>query len=236
MTPTFSPNGFYSAATRVDAHAGRTGGTIAPEVITVHTTDTMPGTSPAIVNAWSKTPGNGACAHFVIDRVGKIVQLVSIYRNGNHAGGYPAHGWFRSAIPQYPGMQPIHPNTIAVGIETENAGYLGKPQGGKWIHPDTKREIPASDVQIDVNGRGWHKATDEQLTALIELIDVLEATIKPMRQGLTIVPNGTYKDNGVPWAEVHNPRVHAHAALDPTQKTDCGPFILQRLRDEGLVK
>lgn len=237
-TPWFSTDGWYSDATRVDANPGRSGGVIAPEVITIHTTDTMPGTSVAIVNSWSKTPGNGACAHFVLDRDGVIVQLVSLYRNANHAGGYPKHGWFDApATGLLVKITAIHPNTIAVGIEVENAGYLGRRQkDGRWLHPDTRREIPAADVQVDSRGRGWHKATEVQMSVLSALIQVLESTIRPMREGLVIVPNGVYDDNLVPWAEVTSPRVHAHASLDPTQKTDCGPFILQRLRHQGLVK
>lgn len=230
VTGVFDTGGFYNGATRVNAHPWRVGAVISPEVITVHTTDTTAGTTAAIVHSQSTTPGKGECEHFIIDRSGKFTQLISIYRNANHAGGSPRHGWFATQYDSH-----IHPNTIAVGIEVENGGYLGHPINGKWIHPDTKREIASSDVQVDARGVGWHKPTDVQLATLITLLTILNRTIKPMRPGLYITPNGTYKENGVPWAEVKSPRVHAHASLDPTQKTDCGPFILQRLRDEGFV-
>lgn len=219
-------NGWYTGAARVDAHAGRIGGTISPEVITVHTTDTTAGTSAAIINSWHTTSGNGACAHFVIDRAGAITQLVPITRNGNHAGGTPKHGWFSADG----GKTLIHPNTIAVGIEIENGGYLGRQQNGKWIHPDTRREIAASDVKVDSRGIGWHAVTDAQYNALEQLIGDLRKTIGPPRANLKVIPDGDYKTNMVTWAGVERPGVHGHASLDPVNKTDPGPFTMDWIR------
>lgn len=221
--------GWYDGATRVNAHPGRIGGAIDPEVGVVHTTDCMPGSMPAIVKSWSTTPGVGACAHFILGRspVSGIVQMIPINRNGNHAGGSPRHGWYNATRVGKPGIA-VHPNTIAVGIELDCAGYLGRQVGGRWVHPDTKRQIAAMDVDVDGHGRGWHKVTPYQYDALGKLIDDLRSAMRMVRPGLTIVPNGTYKDNGVLWADRGAAvGVVGHATLDPTNKTDPGPFVMQ---------
>lgn len=235
-------NGWYFGqdSRRVDAHAGRVGGTIDPEVVVVHTTDCMPGSMCAIVKSWSTVAGNGACAHFVIGRsaVDGVVQLIPTNRNGNHAGGSPKHGWYQ--VPKGPGgtasgpMQ-IHPNTIAIGIELDCAGYLGRPvrvlsTGPMWIHPDTRREVAAADVDVDGRGTGWHRVTTYQLDALGKLIDELRHSMRVPRPGLTVAPNGDYKENGVPWAAATQAGVVGHATLDPTNKTDPGPFVMDWIR------
>jgi N-acetylmuramoyl-L-alanine amidase len=228
-------DGWYDGARRVDAHRGRVGGTIDPEVIVVHTTDCMPGSMPAIVKSWSSVAGNGACAHAIIGRtpVDGMVQMIPFTRNANHAGGYPGHGWYlaNNAPARAAGAPLVHPNTIAVGIELDCAGYLGRPvnSAGRqvWLHPDTKREIAASDVDVDEQGRGWHKVTQYQYDTLGNLIDELRAGMRLPRPGLTISPNGTYADNGVKWADVGaRVSVVGHVTLDPLQKTDPGPFVM----------
>lgn len=45
-------------------------------------------------------------------------------------------------------------------------------------------------------------------------------------------PNGDYKANGVPWAKMEGAIV-GHATLDPTNKTDPGPFVTAWLKAEG---
>jgi hypothetical protein len=228
--------GWYDGARRVDAHPGRVGMTIDPEVIVVHTTDCMPGSMPAIVRSWSSVAGNGACAHFIIgrDAASGVVQLIPTNRNANHAGGSPKHGWYQVPHPIDPkfGPEHVHPNTIAIGIELDCAGYLGRPlmmAGRKvWYHPDTRRAV--ADVDVDEHGRGWHRVTTYQYEALGRLIDELRRWIRLPRIGLTIAPNGGYQDNGVPWAAMTQSAVVGHATLDPTNKTDPGAFVMAWIR------
>jgi N-acetyl-anhydromuramyl-L-alanine amidase AmpD len=233
--------GWYTEATQVLSHVGRVGGTIEPSAVVVHTTDCMPGSMPAIVKSWSTTAGNGACAHFIIGRnpTAGVVQLISTWRNGNHAGGFPKHGFFKIESTdgtQYRTYPLIHPNTVSIGIELDCAGYLGRPYsvvgGPHWRHPDTKREVAAVDVDVDATGKGWHSLTLYQYNELGKLIDAiiptlhLRATLE-RTNGLTVVPNGDYAGNGVPWADTRGSNVVVgHCTLDPTQKTDPGPFVM----------
>ncbi len=229
--------GWYTGARQWPIHVKRLGGTIAPRVTVVHTTDMAPGTMAALLKRWAEVPGEGAGAHFVIGKqaagqesrvpTGGVVQLAPINRNGNHAGGsklidgkrVPSHGWFRT-----PAGKLLHPNSYAVGIELDNAGKLAR-QDGVWVHKDSGKVIPSSDVFLDARGRGWERVTDYQLLALGALLDALDATLERFEAGVTIVPNGSYAANGVPEASLPWVREVGHWTLDPTRKTDPGPQV-----------
>lgn len=96
----------------------------------------VPGTYAALVRAWQTKPGAGNAAHFLIGRhdIDGVTQFAPITRNANHAGG-KTHGWWSS------GARLVHPNTIAVGIELDNAGRLARA-AGRWLHPDSRTTIP----------------------------------------------------------------------------------------------
>ena len=236
-------NGFYTGATRVDAHPGRIGATIVPRTVVVHTTDCLPGTAPVIVKSWSTTRGAGNGAHFVIDRRGGITQLVSVTRNGQHAGG-PTHGWYILDQPGK-GVAPlVHPNAWAVGIELDCAGKLRAPKvrGGNPVHHDSGKEIPREDCRIHSDGTWWHVITLAQEVALRALLrDLVDQVLKPEPAGASISPSGsylgtahsrTYQGNGSPWA-LHGGPVHGHVTLDPINKTDPGPFVMAKLTEWG---
>ena len=160
----FNADGFTDMAIKKPAHPGRVGGKINPVVTVVHTTDMMPNTFKALLDSWTGKAGNGACAHFIIDRDGKVYQLVSIFRNGNHAGG-PIHGNFKLVSGEL-----VHPNLVSVGVELHAGGLLkGKP--GAWVHPDSGLRVDDDDVIVDVKGRGWHRVTAAQLGALDALLN-----------------------------------------------------------------
>jgi hypothetical protein len=218
--PTFV-DGWWTGADRKPAHAKRIGPAIVPRAIVVHTTDTL-NAFDAIVKSWTTTPGAGNAAHFMIGRTSGegVVQFAPITRNANHAGGH-VHGNFQSAST---GL--IHPNTVSVGIELEAGGRL-KRAGSTWVHPDTKKVVPDANVYVDARGVGWHVVTDYQLAVLDSLLDGLWMQLQ--RRKLVAVPDDDYAKNGVPWAGMPGELV-GHVTLDPINKTDPGPQVLQHLR------
>lgn len=221
--------GWYTGAKIVKADKGRFGGAIVPRAVMIHTTDCQPGTMQTIVRSWSTTPGNGACAHFIIGATPAdgVVQMVPITRNGNHAGGTkngkPYHGDIVA------GGRPQHPNTVLVGIELDNPGLLRRVSG-QWVHPDTGRVIPDDRVYIDSRGKGWGLVTTYQFDVLEQLVPAILRASQKLWEGTTLAPNGTYAANGVPWAEVPRYRVIGHATLNPNNKTDPGPQVMDWIR------
>ncbi len=226
--------GWWAGARRFDIHKGRLGGNTSPWATVVHTTDMVRGTMQPLLKRWRDAAGEGAGATFLIGREpegvdepiprGGIVQLAPITRNSNHAGG-PTHGWFKLASGRL-----VHPNSVAVGIEVDNAGRLYNRGGGErgaavWVHKDSGKVFPAGEVYIDTHGRGYEKLTAYQWTALETLLDVLDRTMLWPPEGVTVVPNGSYRDNGVPEASLPWCREVGHWTLDPTRKTDPGPEV-----------
>lgn len=212
----------YNLAKYTPAHRGRVGDKILPSVLQIHTTDTYPGGFDAIVRSWTTTPGAGNGAHFLIGRNADdgVVQFVSRFRNANHAGG-PNCGGFRA-----PDGRVFHPNTVAVGVELDNAGRLVS-KGSDWVHPDTKKKIPPADVFVDTAGHGWHRVTEYQMGELRKLKAALPLATLPA--GTVVVHSGTYIENGVPWAGAKNPQYVGHCTTNPIQKTDPGPQVMAEI-------
>lgn len=220
-------DGFYQRARRVDAHPGRIGPVITPRAKIIHTTDMLEGSFNGLVRSWHESPGEGpskgSCAHLLIGCTPAqgIVQMVSVFRNGNHAGG-PSPGHFK-----LPEGKLVHPNSWAVGIEVHAGGHLGKrtPQG--FVHADSRRVIPDENVFVDSKGVGWQKITPYQLYELNLLVRAIDSILAPMPAGTTIAPSGRgYASNGVPWAVAKNPVTSGHASHDPDRKTDPGPELM----------
>lgn len=212
----FDSNGWYSLATHMPAHHGRVGGDITPFAVVVHTTDTIDGKA-AIERSWTTTDGNGACAHFIIGRQGQLTQFIPINRNGNHAGG-PIHGNWEVA------GKVVHPNTVSIGIEIENGGYLGKRKVGGWTHPDTGKILADEDVFIDPRGIGWQRHTPASVATLEHLVDALDLALSVVPPTARLIPDGNYKDNQADgFAVVAPPEwLVGHVTLDPVNKTDPG--------------
>jgi N-acetyl-anhydromuramyl-L-alanine amidase AmpD len=242
--PVFAPavpdgfvDGWHTGARRFPVHFERIGGAIAPEVVVVHDTDMTPGSMPALVRSWTKDKGKGNAAHFLIGKheataqelateqwpTSGLVQLAAINRNANHAGG---GGTFVSGTGAV-----VHPNRISVGIEVDNGGRLGRrSRMGTWVHPYSGHIYADDEVYVDPRGIGWEKFTEYQYRALDALLRLLDATMKPVRPGLHVVTKGSYKDNGVIWAAITGVRIIGHATLNPTDKTDPGPAVMDWLR------
>lgn len=235
-------NGWWKHARTFEIHKGRIGAGIVPDSTVVHTTDMAPGTMAALLKRWRDAIGEGAGAHFLIGKTpagndaaiptGGVVQLASIMRNGNHAGGSivvngvrkASHGWYKG-----PSGKLYHPNNRAVGIELDNAGRLARAgsggRGDAWVHKDSGKIFAPANVFVDDHGRGYERVTDYQFTALETLLDALDAVMPQPSPGTTIVPNGGYKENGVPEASLPWVREVGHWTLDPYRKTDPGPQV-----------
>lgn len=217
--------GLWNQARQTPAHPDRVGGVIRPRGLVVHTTDTYPGAFETIVRRWTSERGRGNGAHFMIGRTPTdgVVQFVSIFKNGNHAGG-PNHGYVR-----LPDGTTLHPNLAYVGVEVDAAGAL-KGRGGKFYHSDTGREVPAADVVVDPAGRPWHKVTDYQMTMLAALWRDLYPVTVPFPTGTALQIDASYDSQGVPWAKPRYVNLVAHASLNPIQKTDPGPQVMEWMK------
>lgn len=222
-------------ARRETAHEGRMGGNCIPRAIVVHTTDTYPGAFKTMVRSWTQMAGGHNCAHLLLGRTPEdgLVQFVSLLRNSNHAGGVQ-HGWWREPT----NALLLHPNTYSIGIEIDSAGYL-KLVNGKYIHPDTKKEIPSDEVMM-MEGKAWHLPTEYQLATLHTLIEQIRTCTFEDKQVFNgfpltykIVPDGPYRNNGVAWASCDGWRsdIVGHVTLDPINRLDPGPYILNKLKE-----
>lgn len=228
-------NGWLDGVYHEDAHPGRVGGPITPFAIVVHATDMPPETFGALLTSWTTKPAAGDCAHFVIgrDAAQGVVQLVSIQRNANHAGG-PHHGWFVDGD----GNQ-IHPNLCSVGIELHCAGDVMKFADG-WHaldgHAPVGAVIPESDVVLDPArpGRGWQVVTPWQYEQFGILLDALDAP-----GVLDVAPAGLHaispSQTPAAWAVMPPGNLATHAGLDFYDRADPHQPTCQWLR-ERLAK
>lgn len=236
--PSVFVDGWWSRARRVDAHPGRVGGPISPIGAMIHTTDCAPGTMPGIVRRWNEGPGEGssrgACAHFFIGATPEdgVVQMVSTRRNGNHAGGSRRVGerWIPYHGDYVIGGKVLHPNNLLMGVELDAPGLLQRVAGRGWVHRDSNTTIPDERVYVDSRGKGWGLVNEYQLGMLGELLEAFVPTMAKLPAGTTIAPNGTYAGNGVLWAAVERYRVIGHATLNPNNKTDPGPQVMDWIR------
>jgi N-acetyl-anhydromuramyl-L-alanine amidase AmpD len=154
-----------------------------PFATVVHTTDQPSETWATLITNWTTTPGDGSCAHFAIGRTEAdgVVQMISIDRNANHAGG-DGHGSFVA------GAQSWHPNLVSVGIELHSAGAARQVDGvWRYVEDGAAQGQPIPDEEViadpDRPGRGWHSVTAYQYAQLSALLDGLEAALAPLPAG-----------------------------------------------------
>jgi N-acetylmuramoyl-L-alanine amidase len=132
-----------------------------PDTIIIHYTAGASGESSvrSLCN-----PSSKASAHLVIDRSGKITQLVPFNVVAWHAGKSAYGG--RSSF-----------NNFSIGIEIDNAGLLTL-KGGKYKSWFGK-EYPESEVVKAIHRNGtkeqyWHKYTDKQIEVVRNLCSFLK--------------------------------------------------------------
>lgn len=116
--------------------------------------------------AWFSDTAAQASAHLVIDRDGRIVQMVPFDRRAWHAG--------KSRWGELEGM-----NQYSIGIELVNAGKLRKRSDGEWINWSGK-VIPAAEVTLakaagEETECGWQEYTAVQIEALLQAALALHA-------------------------------------------------------------
>lgn len=186
------------------------GKVIKPEFIVCH--DTASPLTPGGDIAWLRGgPGQSpnSSAHVVVDRFGKITQLIDMNRVGWHAGQSKWEG--RSGC-----------NGFTVGIEIDNPGRLTKISDTiyKGITTiDTSKPAPFGPPKLEVayaktgaHGEGyWLAYTDEQIEAVTALCRALVSAYPTIRGIIT------------------------HWLISPGRKIDTNPlFPLEALRDRVL--
>jgi hypothetical protein len=218
--------GWWSIATRKEAHPRRVGGAITPFAVVVHTTDMTPESFDGLVHRWGTEVGEGNGAHFIIGRseVQGVIQLVPINQNANHAGGEQSGSFVA-------GAQRWQPNHVAVGIELHCAGGL-RQHNGRWRLFEkgvpTGAAIPDSDVIPDPQrpGRGWHIVTEYQHEQLNALLDGLEAALDPMPEGCI----ATSIEAPPTWGVFPTGRIVGHVSLKASNRSDPWPPTCDWLR------
>jgi N-acetylmuramoyl-L-alanine amidase len=123
-----------------------------PDTIIIHYTAGTSGESSA---NWLADPTSKVSAHVVIDRSGRIYQVIPFHKVAWHAG--------QSAYGGRTGF-----NDFSIGIELDNAGYLQR-DGDAYVSSYGKRYAPAEVIQARHRNenftRFWHTYSDEQLLA-----------------------------------------------------------------------
>lgn len=136
------------------------GGAIAgPTLIVLH--DTANRAQPGETVRWFSSKQCKTSAHFVVERDGKIVQMVACDRKAFHAG-----------VSSFKGRPSC--NAFAIGIEIDNPGKLTR-DGRAWFH---KKGEPGYEgiqhVKTKAHGDGyWLPYTEAQIHAVTELCDAL---------------------------------------------------------------
>ena len=132
-------------------------GEIVPTVIIMHYTAD---TSATGAISWLSNSAARASAHLVIDRDGKVTQLVPFNLKAWHAGSSSFRG--RSGV-----------NSFSVGIELVNGGKLSAIDDDYQV-TWSKRYVPRDQVGFH-DGVPWHDYTEEQLESALHICRALVA-------------------------------------------------------------
>lgn len=147
-----------------------TGGIITPEIVVLHDTA---GRLSKLNSADYLASENVAKAsvHFVIETDGTITQLVPTNKRANHAGRSSFHG--RDGC-----------NGFSIGIELVNPGRMTKDggQGVAWYGQKFDFSLYGLvEMTTETHGHGvWMPYAEEQITALLSLLEALFRDIKTL--------------------------------------------------------
>ena len=174
-----------------------------PDAIIIHYT-AMTTAEGAVKVLTTKYPdGGNASAHLVIGKKGEVFQLAKFNQRTWHAGKSSYNG--RKGY-----------NSLSVGIEIDNVGWLKKMENGKFSRTRLQAEYDESQVvnephfNPNIRHRYWEKYTQEQ-------IDVVFEICKLLRDQYGIV------------------EILGHDEIAPDRKQDPGPaFPMDELRSEVI--
>lgn len=173
-----------------------------PDAVIIHYT-AMTNAPDAVKVLTTKYPqGGNASAHLVIDKKGDVTQLAKFNYRTWHAGDSSYNG--RKGY-----------NSLSVGIEIDNVGWLEK-SNGKYSRYKLDKEYEEKDViqkrhfNPNVRHEYWEKYTDSQLDKVFEICELL-------REQYGII------------------EILGHDEIAPKRKQDPGPaFPMDQLRNTIL--
>ncbi|MGL4438255.1 MAG: N-acetylmuramoyl-L-alanine amidase, partial [Bosea sp. (in: a-proteobacteria)] len=133
------------------------GAALTPTYLIMHYTAGM--TAAGAIN-WFKNPEAEASAHLVIDRDGKITQMMPFNKVAWHAG-----------ISSWQGLTGF--NRHSIGIEIVNAGKLNRNGAGKWVNwagnVVADKDVIVAKHKNENSDAGWHAYTDVQIERVVDL-------------------------------------------------------------------
>ncbi|MCJ8152440.1 N-acetylmuramoyl-L-alanine amidase [Chryseobacterium sp. SSA4.19] len=139
------------------------GGEMQPDAVIIHFTA---GRSAESSIAWFKNPEAKASAHLVIDRDGKVTQMVEFNRKAWHAG---VSRWAdRSGF-----------NNFSIGIELDNPGRLTKVNDRfySWFEKEYPREVAVEAKHKHEESMSfWHNFTQKQIDSCFNVCKLLMET------------------------------------------------------------
>lgn len=139
------------------------GGNIVPEYIIIHFTAGRGADSSV---SWFKDPAAKASAHLVIDREGKITQMVDFNRKAWHAG--------KSRWADRSGF-----NDFSIGIELDNPGRLTNVNDRfyAWFGKEYPKEFVVREKhKHEENDSYWHNFTEKQIDSCFRVCKLLMET------------------------------------------------------------
>ena len=174
-----------------------------PDAIVIHYTAMTNATDAIKVLTTKKPEGGNASAHLVIGKKGEFTQLAKFNQRTWHAGESSYNG--RKGY-----------NSLSIGIEIDNVGWLKKQPNGKYSRVRLAAEYDQDQViherhfNPNVRYEYWERYTDEQITSVFEVCELL-------RQHYGII------------------EILGHDEIAPERKQDPGPaFPMDELKSEVL--
>ena len=174
-----------------------------PRLVVLHYS--VSGTAGPALN-WLRRSRSGVSAHLLIDRDGRITQLVPFDYKAWHAGRSRWRG-------------EIGLNGKSIGIELVNWGPLRRGPDGHWRSVSSRR-VPSDQVETLSRDRGsWHRYGERQIQTLARVLHALRAAY-PIAEvvGHQDIAPGRKTDPGpaFPWHRLKG-RPAAHAvSRNPT--------------------
>lgn len=174
-----------------------------PDAVIIHYTAMTNAADAVKVLSTRKPEGGNASAHLVIGKNGEITQLAKFNQRTWHAGESSYNG--RKGY-----------NSLSIGIEIDNVGWLKKQENGKYSRTRLSAEYTEDQIVKEAHFNPkvrhiyWEKYTQKQIDVVFEVCNLL-------RQYYGII------------------EVLGHDEIAPDRKQDPGPaFPMDELKSEVL--